>query len=154
MWLVTIPWSAEREREGGREQGMNKHMHGQRCEEGAHTHTRTSWFSGTDLFVTSPCSLTQRAWCKTQGNPKPSSTGPVHHPAVCLRSFKPLSQLCLRARRCPLQLRDTGPSEKPPEGREAHANDGKPKERGPHWGWTSDEAARQINKPIKDLFLP
>lgn len=28
-----------RKREGGREQGMNKHMHGQRCEEGAHTHT-------------------------------------------------------------------------------------------------------------------
>lgn len=27
-----------RKREGGREQGMNKHMHGQRCEEGAHTH--------------------------------------------------------------------------------------------------------------------
>lgn len=152
MWLVTIPWSAEREREVGSRGWINTCTG--RDEKRELTHTRTSWFSGTDLFVTSPCSLTQRAWCKTQGNPKPSSTGPVHHPAVCLRSFKPLSQLCLRARRCPLQLRDTGPSEKPPEGREAHANDGKPKERGPHWGWTSDEAARQINEPIKDPFLP
>lgn len=68
-------------------------MLSQRCEEGAHTHL--SWFSGTDLFVTS---LLQN---KTIPNPADPFPGRLHR-------LNALLQLGLRADWRQLQPRDGG----------------------------------------------
>lgn len=169
MWLVTIPSPAEREG-GERERGRYTHMLGQICEEGAQTHL--SWFSGTDLFVTSPLAAAFYAArpAAKQDNPLKTHTAgpaPSARPSACLSNLRRLTALlqlwltdCVfTGVHCRGEQRRGGEKKEkendglknlPGERRAANVNDGKTKkQRRLRWGRANGWTEGQIDNKTK-----